>query len=86
MTERRRCEAVRASGARCCKFVTDNLGESRYCRRHGGPVYVDARFLLWALNRLNKPMYQGTVPRHVKARRRARNKVARISRRRNRVA
>lgn len=31
-----------------------------------------------------KPVYQGTVPAHVKARRRAANKVARASRRKNR--
>ena len=44
---------------------------------------IDARFLLWALNKLGKPMYEGTVPRHVKERRRRRNKMARISRRKN---
>lgn len=31
-------------------------------------------------------IYAGTVPAHVKARRRAKNKVARVSRRRNRGA
>lgn len=39
--------------------------------------------ILWALQ--TKPhVYQGTVPQHVKARRRAANKVARESRRKNR--
>lgn len=45
----------------------------------------EAQFILWALNKLGKPMYEGTVPRHVKARRRAASKAARISRRRNRA-
>jgi hypothetical protein len=40
--------------------------------------------ILFAMNRLGKPMYEGTVPAHVKARRRAANKVARRSRRINR--
>lgn len=40
--------------------------------------------ILWALNKLGKPMYLGTVPAHVKAKRRTLNKAARISRRRNR--
>lgn len=40
--------------------------------------------MLLALNRTGRHIYEGTVPQHVKARRRARNKVARLSRRRNR--
>ena len=43
-----------------------------------------AKFLLLCLNKLNVPMYEGTVPAHVVARRRARNKVAKQSRKRNR--
>jgi hypothetical protein len=41
-----------------------------------------ARAILAGLQ--GKQMYEGTVPEHVKARRRARNKVARLSRRVNR--
>lgn len=37
--------------------------------------------ILTALNRLGKPMYAGTVPAHVIARRRTRNKAARNARR-----
>lgn len=40
--------------------------------------------ILVALNRLGIPMYAGTVPYAVKQRRRARNRVARASRRANR--
>lgn len=40
--------------------------------------------LLVALNRSGKHIYGGTVPAHVVAKRRARNKAARISRRSNR--
>lgn len=40
--------------------------------------------LLWAINAVGKPIYEGTVPPKVIARRRARNKVARMSRRINR--
>jgi len=43
-----------------------------------------AVWIIMALNRLDKPMYAGTVPAHVKARRRAKNRVARRSRRVNR--
>jgi hypothetical protein len=41
--------------------------------------------MLIAFQRLNYKMYEGTVPKPVVARRRARNKVARKSRRVNRV-
>ena len=40
--------------------------------------------LLVALNRTGKHIYEGTVPAAVKARRRAKDKVARASRKRNR--
>lgn len=40
--------------------------------------------LLLFMNLIGYPMYEGTVPAHVKARRRAKNKVARKSRRVNR--
>lgn len=40
--------------------------------------------MLLALADTGKHLYQGTVPGHVKAKRRARNKVARASRRANR--
>lgn len=40
--------------------------------------------ILLALNRTGKHIYAGTVPAHVKAARRAKNKVARYSRRQNR--
>lgn len=43
-----------------------------------------ALWILFAMNRTDKPMYLGTVPSHVKARRRAANKMARRSRRVNR--
>jgi hypothetical protein len=43
-----------------------------------------ARFLLFVMNMTNYPMYEGTVPRKEKLRRRAKNKVARRSRRINR--
>jgi hypothetical protein len=42
------------------------------------------RAILFALNNTGKHVYAGTVPAHVKARRRAANKVARVSRRINR--
>lgn len=44
----------------------------------------DQLVILLALERKNKHVYAGTVPAHVKARRRAKNKVARKSRRINR--
>lgn len=40
--------------------------------------------MLIALNALNKPMYEGTVPRHVIERRRAKNRRAKASRKVNR--
>lgn len=40
--------------------------------------------MLWALNMLRKPMYMGTVTWEEKQRRRAKNKVAKQSRKRNR--
>lgn len=40
------------------------------------------RIILHSLQ--SKHIYAGTVPAHVKARRRAKNKVARVSRRKNR--
>jgi hypothetical protein len=40
--------------------------------------------MLVALNTLNKPMYEGTVPAAEKRRRRARNKRAKASRKANR--
>lgn len=42
-----------------------------------------ALLILWALNRKG-PMYEGTVPAHVKAKRRAKGKVAKRSRKVNR--
>lgn len=41
--------------------------------------------ILMGLNRLGKHVYAGTVPEAVKAKRRKANKVARQSRRKNRV-
>lgn len=49
------------------------------------PEKAPAVGLLFALARSGKPIYEGTVPDHVIARRRARNKVARASRRANRT-
>lgn len=46
------------------------------------PVERARRVILGALQA--KPLYQGTVPAHVKARRRAANKAARVARRGNR--
>ena len=43
-----------------------------------------AKFLLAVMNLMNVRMYEGTVPHKEKMRRRAKNKVARISRRKNR--
>lgn len=43
-----------------------------------------ASLILFAMNKMRKPMYEGTVPAHVKARRRAANKVAKRSRKVNR--
>lgn len=43
-----------------------------------------ASLILWALNKLDKPMYEGTVDPAVVAKRRAKNRVARRSRARNR--
>lgn len=43
-----------------------------------------ASLILWSLNKQHKPMYEGTVPTHVKARRRAKNRVAKQSRKANR--
>jgi len=40
--------------------------------------------ILWALQSTGKHVYAGTVPAHVKARRRAANKVAKASRKANR--
>jgi len=40
--------------------------------------------ILWALQSTSKHVYAGTVPAHVKARRRAANKVAKASRKANR--
>lgn len=42
------------------------------------------RKILAGLNNLNKHVYAGTVPAHVKAKRRAKNKVAKASRKNNR--
>ncbi|GAB3863291.1 hypothetical protein GCM10028801_30570 [Nocardioides maradonensis] len=42
--------------------------------------------MLLAIADTGKHLYQGTVPAHVKAKRRARNKVARLSRKANRRA
>lgn len=42
------------------------------------------RVVLFALNGLGKHIYEGTVPAHVKARRRAKGKAARKARRANR--
>lgn len=46
----------------------------------------NATGMLVALGALKKHLYEGTVPAHVVARRRAKNKVARASRRLNRAA
>lgn len=43
-----------------------------------------ANFVLMAMNLTGYRMYEGTVPDHVKARRRAKNRAARKSRRINR--
>lgn len=48
------------------------------------PEQSTAFRFLHALNRKGAQIYEGTVPSHVIARRRARNKVARASRRLNR--
>lgn len=52
------------------------------------PVIMESipRGITWliALTRANKPVYEGTVPYSVKMRRRAKNRVARKSRRANR--
>lgn len=40
--------------------------------------------ILMGMNKLGHPIYSGTVPDHVKARRRAKNKVAKRSRKINR--
>jgi hypothetical protein len=50
-----------------------------------GPSQASVQMLL-ALNRLGKPMYEGTVPRKVVAKRRAANKRSGLSRRVNREA
>ena len=44
-----------------------------------------ALFILLVMNRTGYRMYEGTVPAHVKARRRAKNKVAKRSRAINRA-
>lgn len=49
------------------------------------PDYTHGLWMLEAFHRLGYRMYEGTVPGHVKARRRAANKVARKSRRANRA-
>lgn len=48
------------------------------------PVTTNQQLILVALTKLGKHVYAGTVPAGVKARRRAKNKVARVSRRTNR--
>ena len=48
------------------------------------PHKVAGLRMLMALDATGKHVYAGTVPAHVTARRRARNKVARASRKRNR--
>ena len=48
------------------------------------PVLTYQQLILVALNRLDKHIFSGTVPKKVIAQRRARNKVARVSRRNNR--
>lgn len=45
----------------------------------------DELIILLALQRTGKMIYAGTVPAHVKAKRRAKNRVARASRRINRI-
>ena len=47
----------------------------------GDPIKV--QFLI-ALTRLGRKVYEGTVPEKVKARRRAKNRAARVARRNNR--
>ena len=53
----------------------------------GFPTFDPSRstWILMAMWTTGYQMYEGTVPRHVKARRRAKNKVARKSRRLNRA-
>lgn len=51
-----------------------DLGEKMTFQQH----------VLFGLNNSKKHMYEGTVPSHVKARRRAKNKRARVARRNNR--
>jgi hypothetical protein len=48
--------------------------------------YTQGLWMLVAFRELGYRMYEGTVPEHVKARRRAANKVARKSRRVNRLS
>lgn len=48
--------------------------------------YTQGLWMLVAFRKLGYRMYEGTVPGHVKARRRAANKVARKSRRVNRMS
>jgi hypothetical protein len=45
---------------------------------------VYATLILLAMNKLHMHMYEGTVPPHVKARRRAKHRVAKQSRKVNR--
>lgn len=69
------------------EFTHDDI-EAMRAAQHGFPTLVPASLDapasiggLAALNRLGKPMYQGTVPGHVKAQRRAKNRAARHARR-----
>lgn len=48
------------------------------------PGFRESTRMLLAMSRLGKPVYEGTVPAHVKTRRRAANKAARKARRAHR--
>lgn len=48
--------------------------------QHEAHVQKERLGLLLALNRSGKHIYEGTVPAHVKAKRRAKNKAARAAR------
>lgn len=52
-----------------------------FYKENGGPS-LDSQIMLYALQ--DKQLYRGTVPAEVKAKRRKKNKAARIARRANR--
>lgn len=53
----------------------------RATARLAGQQITASGLMLFALKRSRRPIYAGTVPAHVKARRRAANKRARVARR-----